>query len=259
MLDPTTDRATILKKFGLSEREAQLYVALLENPSLKAASLAKVAGIPRNRLYEVVEALEERGLVRILQGKVRRYEALPFIHFVDRHVEGLESEIDDIDQQRKFLEETFRAVERRGMTEPPAGRTEVLVGRRRVGREIDRLIEEAERSLVGHASEAAAERLLRHLRTHEEKLHDGVSMELYAHGARGAPPGRTEPPVTLKDALHWVNIPFETLALARDDAEILISTPIPDDTHMRTGRDFAILSTNAGLVRDYLRLIRAGL
>lgn len=62
--------------FGLSEKEAKIYLALLELEAATVFETAKHSGINRSSAYVVLEALKKRGLVGISDDKkVRKYIA----------------------------------------------------------------------------------------------------------------------------------------------------------------------------------------
>jgi len=65
-----------LDKFGLNSYEAKSYLSLLERTSLTAAEVARIAVIPRAKVYETLESLTSRGYCQIIPGKVRRYSAM---------------------------------------------------------------------------------------------------------------------------------------------------------------------------------------
>lgn len=65
-----------LQELGLSEKEAQIYLALLQVDNESIQDLAKRTGINRTTVYPVLETLEKKGLVSEVQiGKKTHYEA----------------------------------------------------------------------------------------------------------------------------------------------------------------------------------------
>ena len=52
-----------LMEFGLSEKEAQIYLALLELEVAGASEIAKKSGVNRSSVYVVIESLKKQGLV----------------------------------------------------------------------------------------------------------------------------------------------------------------------------------------------------
>jgi sugar-specific transcriptional regulator TrmB len=57
--------ATILSKIGLSEREAQVYVALLDLGPSGVVALSRKTGLNRPMVYNVLNDLKKRGLVEV--------------------------------------------------------------------------------------------------------------------------------------------------------------------------------------------------
>jgi HTH-type transcriptional regulator, sugar sensing transcriptional regulator len=51
-----------LSDLGLTNYEAKVYLALTRRGSSTAAETARVAGIPRQRIYDVLSSLVTRGL-----------------------------------------------------------------------------------------------------------------------------------------------------------------------------------------------------
>ncbi len=65
-----------LQEIGLSEKESQVYLALLQVDNESIQDLAKRTGINRTTVYPVLETLEKKGLVSEVQvGKKVNYEA----------------------------------------------------------------------------------------------------------------------------------------------------------------------------------------
>ena len=52
-----------MKSLGLSEYEVKAYLSLLEKNPLNGYSLSKESGIPRSRVYEVLDMLKTKGMV----------------------------------------------------------------------------------------------------------------------------------------------------------------------------------------------------
>lgn len=58
-----------LKGFGLEEREAQVYLTLLQKVILTPLELSRITGINRTTLYRLLEKLKEEGLVEEVLGQ----------------------------------------------------------------------------------------------------------------------------------------------------------------------------------------------
>jgi sugar-specific transcriptional regulator TrmB len=65
-----------LVRLGLTTYEARAYVALVRRDSFTAAQVARQAGLPRQRIYDVLGSLVEKGLASSRPGAVVKYAAL---------------------------------------------------------------------------------------------------------------------------------------------------------------------------------------
>lgn len=74
MIDET--RVHQLMALGLSKYEACAYLALLGYDESSAVEVAGRAGVPRQRIYDVLASLCERNLVVAREGRPTRYTAL---------------------------------------------------------------------------------------------------------------------------------------------------------------------------------------
>ncbi len=64
-----------LIELGLSQREARVYLVLLKKSDFTATELAKVSGIPRQKIYDILDGLIKRGVCAERVGKIKRYKA----------------------------------------------------------------------------------------------------------------------------------------------------------------------------------------
>lgn len=257
----TTDRIGVLLAYGFSEYQARVYLGLLEFPSLSAGSLAKVAHVPRNRLYEVLEELHSLGLVEIIPDETRKYRANPLSRYLDRRVSDLRSEIGEIESRKEYLAVAFQppaAADGEGLE---SGATRVILGRRAVSREIDRILEGAKEHIAACGSLGGVDRVVRHLARRNPAGGGAdalpVTLDLFLPKASRGPGGLERLGGAVMSAVHWVEIPTQTIAFVVDRRELLIIQPVPDDDNLQAGRDFALLTTNPAFVRDYLAFITA--
>lgn len=86
----------LLKRIGLEEKEAEIYLALLTLKSARASSVARLARQSRSHAYLMLRSLEKRGLVAELdRGKV--------LHFVAEPPEALLSYLENREQELKSI------------------------------------------------------------------------------------------------------------------------------------------------------------
>ena len=81
-----------LQEVGLTRYESSAYVALLGRESATPTEVARLAGVPRPRIYDVLGALARRRLVRVVTERPLRYRAEPPETAVGRLVRHKEQE-----------------------------------------------------------------------------------------------------------------------------------------------------------------------
>lgn len=65
-----------LVQLGLKEYEAKIYVALVGLGESNVRSIHEISGVPRPRVYDVLNALDAKGFIEIRQGSPLMYQAV---------------------------------------------------------------------------------------------------------------------------------------------------------------------------------------
>lgn len=65
-----------LQQIGLNAYEARSYLVLVGHPRFKALELAARAHVPRQKIYEVLDSLVEKGFAEVVQEKTKLFSAV---------------------------------------------------------------------------------------------------------------------------------------------------------------------------------------
>jgi sugar-specific transcriptional regulator TrmB len=88
-----------LQQLGLNAYESRSYLVLLGHPKFKALELAARAHVPRQKIYEVLDSLVEKGFAQVVQEKTKLFSAvepsLAVPAFLARKRQALEQELTD--------------------------------------------------------------------------------------------------------------------------------------------------------------------
>lgn len=88
-----------LQQLGLNAYESRSYLVLLGHSKFKALELAARAHVPRQKIYEVLDSLVEKGFAQVVQEKTKLFSAvepgLAIPAFVARRRQMLEHEFQD--------------------------------------------------------------------------------------------------------------------------------------------------------------------
>ena len=66
-----------LQAMGLNAYEARSYLVLVGHPRFKALELAARAHVPRQKIYEVLDSLVEKGFAQVVQERTKLFSAVP--------------------------------------------------------------------------------------------------------------------------------------------------------------------------------------
>ncbi len=88
-----------LQAMGLNAYEARSYLILVGHPRFKALELAARAHVPRQKIYEVLDSLVEKGFAQVIQEKTKLFSAIPpdqaVPSYLARRRRALEQELAD--------------------------------------------------------------------------------------------------------------------------------------------------------------------
>ncbi|MHA1263663.1 MAG: TrmB family transcriptional regulator [Candidatus Helarchaeota archaeon] len=106
------DIASFLKRLNLSNYETRTYITSLQASVLTAKELSRKARVPSGRIYDVLEKLNEKGLIEIQQSRPKLYHAVPpnvaFNNLINHLKEESKRQISVFYDQAKVLESKIK-------------------------------------------------------------------------------------------------------------------------------------------------------
>ncbi len=95
-----------LMQLGYSEYEARVYLALLRKPEVSGYEVSKQSGVPRSKVYEVLEGLEAEGVVLAMSvDETTLYRPIPHQALIQSHREDTLSRLDRLQRRLQDLPE----------------------------------------------------------------------------------------------------------------------------------------------------------
>lgn len=96
-----------LQSIGLNAYEARSYLVLVGHPRFKALELAARAHVPRQKIYEVLDSLVEKGFAQVIQEKTKLFSAVPpdqaIPSYLARRSQALEHQLTEQAQTAKSM------------------------------------------------------------------------------------------------------------------------------------------------------------
>jgi sugar-specific transcriptional regulator TrmB len=115
MNDPSIDQ--LLQQFGLSDKEIDTYLAILEQGEAKASVIADVADVSKRHVYSVAETLADRGFVEVndhvVPTTIRAYPPESVVETLANGLEKMEPALESRFSQAAPRSESFAVVKSR--------------------------------------------------------------------------------------------------------------------------------------------------
>jgi HTH-type transcriptional regulator, sugar sensing transcriptional regulator len=107
-----------LQQVGLNAYEARSYLVLMGHPRFKALELAARAHVPRQKIYEVLDSLVEKGFAQVVQEKTKLFSAidpnLAIPGYLARRTKTMQNELHEQSRLATGLMEDLRAAYEEG-------------------------------------------------------------------------------------------------------------------------------------------------
>ncbi len=238
-------RIARLQEHGLTEYEARAYLALLELEKAEASQVADLSRVPRTKIYQALDGLESKKLIKVIPERPKRCLVQPFSNYLDELEASLRLKADHLSESREALEQEFAP--RGNVQLENVGGFIVLKGRANIASKLAEVSTRAEREVAVATSEMGARRFAYHADSLRERAESGVAVRILA----AVGPRNVEhlapllPAAEIRHAL--VDLGAVTLAFV-DDAEALLVHHVPDDHHYFQGSDVALWTDDPAMV-----------
>jgi sugar-specific transcriptional regulator TrmB len=217
-MDDATLRAH-LRRFGLSEKEVDTYLTLLEHGEATASTIADVAGVSKRYVYSVSEALEDRGFVEVTD------------HVVPTTIHALppKTVIEELVRDARAMQPALEA--RHTRTEPSSDHFEMVKSRVTVLKRIRAFINDADEELTLSVPLDVLDEVADELQAAKDR---GVLVILLVSGTAELPEetthlasvtrvwSETMPTMLTVDRRVGVVAPIEMLSSAHSDTQAIV-------------------------------------
>ena len=93
----------ILQKLGLTQNESKVYLYLNKNGSKKAKEIAQNQKIPRTQTYHLLAALQNKGIVVVISGRITKFDVVELEKVLDIIINNKLKRIEELQSIRDEL------------------------------------------------------------------------------------------------------------------------------------------------------------
>lgn len=145
-----------LQQLGLNAYESRAYLVLIGHSRFRALEVAGRARIPRQKIYEVLDSLIEKGFVRVVHGKAKEFSAVEPTIALESYLTGqrktFEREWQDQKNQAVKLSDELKTVFTDGnQDQGPLDYVRIVSDRGQIEKEYRRLLVQSEKEYLEFA------------------------------------------------------------------------------------------------------------
>lgn len=138
-----------LTRLGLTSYEAKAYLSLIKRDSYTAAQVARQAALPRQRIYDVLGTLVQKGLAVARPGTVVKYSATPPEIAINMLVQAHRQQLLELEQGARQMVDTLKPAYEAGQAHTdPLEYIEVLRDRRAINERFAELQASVKREIL---------------------------------------------------------------------------------------------------------------
>ena len=244
-----------LRRLGLTEYEARIYLALIRMGPKKASEVSFFGQVPRTKAYGSIRELERKGLLQIIPGKPELYAAASPSETLLPVVAKLNHEVKESEDIVQSLAVTYQSSKYTKQYAIPEDVRQFwrMGGRKDILRKLTEILHDATKS-INYATSAWG--LVRAYKAHSEVLEEaknrGVNVRLLS-------PISTDNSAVAKEfsevvELREIDKSFGVSFVSVDAKQLVVTESKPDDLKTDRGFDVAIWTTNELIVQVHDKL-----
>lgn len=237
-MESTKKLISPLLELGLNKYEARVYLALVTEGTSTAKNISNVTGIPYGKVYEIINALANKGFTVLLPSKPMKCKAVSPKEAVKKTKERTEDKFDQLEKQiHKNINPLF---EKSKEFNEPKGVFWVVNGRSNIIQKMSELLNKANKYVYIFTTENGLKRLVLHKNELQEAKKRNIDIKIA--GCITSNNKEDCQSLCFCDLRHANKI--HTHLISIDGKESFMIEAIPDDDSIIYGRDLGVWIQN---------------
>jgi len=137
----------VLEKFGLTEKEAEVYVFLAKKGVLKGGEVGKGLKMHKAQAYHTLKSLQSKGMVEATVESPAHFAAVPLGKVIDSIIRAKREEASCLENDKKSLLSRWKAA-KPAETESRTERLMVIEGESKIYSRIFQMVENADKEIL---------------------------------------------------------------------------------------------------------------
>ena len=151
-----------LKNFGVTRKEADVYLFLAKRWALKTGQIAKQMKKNKGQIYRLLTNLQEKGLVETTLESPIRFVAVPLEKILDSFIQSKRKEFELVEKRKKDLLKDWKNINKAALNSP-VEKFAVIEGSNKISLKISQMIKNTKNQLSAILTVADLELSLIHI------------------------------------------------------------------------------------------------
>lgn len=130
-----------LKNFGLTEKEAEIYIILAKHGVLTGGEISKQTAMRRPHVYRILKNLQKKGVVESTLEAPTRFFSVPFEKILDENIRIKQEEAISLEKAKSGLLSDWEKISS-AIIRPDVGKFVVIEGNRKIYSKISQMIQQ---------------------------------------------------------------------------------------------------------------------
>jgi len=136
----------ILKSFGLTEKEMDIYIYIAQHGAQRSGEIAKGIKTHRAEIYRMLKSLQTKSIVQQTLESPTRFTAVPFETVIESFIKTKRQEADSVESTQQDLLEDWKNISKHE-AEPPLEKFMVIEGRQKIYSKILKMVNETKNQM----------------------------------------------------------------------------------------------------------------
>jgi len=242
--------------FGLSDKEAKVYINLSKLGPRKVSEIARSLQFSRLQAYRALQKLSDKGLIEVSLERPRRYIAIPIERALDLLTQEAKSRVYEMEEKKPLILKEWAKTPIKHMEEPST-RFRIIQGRKNIYKFRHRLFESAGKEICAMTTRNGLLRSVTYGTDNilEECTRRGIIVRRISEiDGRNVEAAKRFLEFCELRHMSAKNIARLTIV---DDKEVLIYSTVDDSVRLRADKDVCLWTDNHGFVKMMKRFYDA--
>jgi predicted DNA-binding transcriptional regulator len=137
----------VLKDFGLTEKETEVYIFLAKHGILTGRKIVRQMKKDKGQIYRILKRLQKKGLVEATLEYPTRFNAVPFEKVIDSFIKSKREEVAQIEKAKKNLLSVWNRISQSEL-ESSLEKFAVIEGNNKIYHKISQMVKETNSELL---------------------------------------------------------------------------------------------------------------